>query len=179
MPSLLDWLAGLFRDLPPQSPAPAQASRTPPVSREFPPDIREDARFGTLTRNAYNGWFGAPVSWAGVRVPLELETRRDEEVPAALRAAGALWDDEAAWNRRILDYAAEQFLDARNRMMQQYGHAPIEGDAFTRLLRLTNVYAGPDDEWEFVYDATEAVPGFGMLRVCGSLHEGPTLAEVL
>jgi hypothetical protein len=180
MPSLLDWLAGLFRDAAPAPPPRAARSSHAPsgLPEVFPAGTYEDARFGTLTRNRHTGWFEVPATWAREPVQLVLETTRHEKLPAALRVAAALWDGEAEWNRRIHACAVEQHLDGRNELMRGFGQTALDADAFVRLLRLTTVSTDPDGVFEFTYDAGQALHGHGNLRVGGTLHEGPDFTEM-
>lgn len=142
-------------------------------------DERRDERFGRLARSRHTGWYAAPATWTGHPIQLDLETRHDDELPATLRTAAALWDDEAGWNARIENYAVRYFFDMEKEFPPPGGSSPVSPGEVRAMLRIASVSVDAEGIFEFWYEATEPFLRFAELRIGGSLQEGPDFGEFM
>ena len=137
---------------------------------------RQDPRFGTLTRMG-PGTYEAAATWNGSSVVLELEGE-DGDLDAALAMAGALWDDEAGWHRRVQDHAVAELLELKNENWPDGDDAPpLTADGFRARMRLETIAVTPEGEFEF-YHAYGDLFWDHVVQVGGSLQEGVTHAAV-
>lgn len=141
------------------------------------PVTHQNGFFGTLTLDRRPSWYTTGTSWNGEPIDLNLSVEGPEELDATLEAARALWDDEAAWNHRIQDYAVQQLLPLKNENWLDEDEAELTAEQFKSRMRLEAVTVYPDGSFEFWHDDGDLFWGHS-IQISGSLSDGPTNADI-
>lgn len=136
---------------------------------------------GTFTLNRQVNWFQTEVEWLGQ--PVQLTFDRDEDRADCCQTAKALLDDQAGWDSRIRDYAAQELLSLANDWASDgagdEGGEPEEltRESFIARMELESIQVYEDDSFEFWFNDGEMFWGHS-IRVSGSLTDGPTDAQM-
>lgn len=129
-------------------------------------------------------WFAASVSWMGKGIELTFDFDEDEEVmEEAIRTAKALMSDQADWDRRAREYAADELLDSANdwaaedtaeevlERLKDAGERLVSREQFMERMELESVSVEEDGEFEFWFGDGDMFWGHS-IRVSGSLAGG-------
>lgn len=141
------------------------------------PMTHQNGLFGTFTLDRRLSWYTTGTSWNGEPVDLNLSVESPEELDAALQAAHALWDDEAAWNHRIQGYAVQELLPLKNESWLDEDEVELTAEQFKSRMTLEAVTVYPDGSFEFWHDDGDLFWGHS-IQISGSLSEGPTDADI-
>lgn len=147
------------------------------------PIVHNDPTLGNLTWSRRSDWFEgnakwrAGRAWFATRVRVCLSTGTAENLPAALRVAHALWADQSGWDDRVRNYAVEKLLELKNDNWLGEGESPLTAKQFLKRMKLETVSVDADGSFEFWHNDGGLFLGHS-IRICGSLTEGPTSADI-
>jgi hypothetical protein len=138
----------------------------------------EDPHFGTFTLDRRVRWFETKTTWKSR--PITLALREDEAglVRQAALHAKRLWDAEASWDRRIIDYATSELLALCNESWRENPEAPpISGAEFARRIAMESIDLDATGDFAFWLKDGDLFAGH-MIEVRGTLNDGPTSAGI-
>ncbi len=134
-------------------------------------------QFGELLLNRRIGWFEGEMDWCGVPIELHIICQTIEDLPALLGVAEGLWNAEANWNRRILEFAVQELLELKNRNWRVAGERKVSAKQFQSRMSLVSVSIRCGELWEFWYEDDGLFSGHAIV-VRGSLKDGPTESDI-
>ena len=108
---------------------------------------------------------------------LQIRANDDGALEAALGAAHRLWQDQAAWNARILDYAATKLLPIKNKTWRKEDVEELTADQFRIRMELQEVLVSADGSFEFWHSDRDLFWGHA-IAVFGDLAGGPRDANI-
>lgn len=141
------------------------------------PVTHQDGFFGTFAFDRRVGWYTTSATWNGEPVDLDLSVDGPDEVDAALKVARALWEDQAAWNRRVRDHAVRYLLDLKNNVWLEEDEAELTAEQFEGRMKLESITIHPDGGFKFWHDDGDLFLGH-CIEVSGNLSDGPTHAGI-
>ena len=133
-----------------------------------------DPALGTFTLERQYDWFSATVNWEGKPITLTLPEREFNE---GLRIAHALFREQARWNQRILEYAAEELVSLKNESWRDEDECAVTSDEFKARMSLYTISVNSSGTFEFWYHDDDLFYGHSIL-VKGSPVDGPTSADI-
>ncbi len=125
-------------------------------------------------------WFAAAVEWMGKEVELTFDQEEEEVMEHAIRTAKALMADQAGWDRRIREYAADELLELANEwaaedtneemveVLDEMGELLVSRKQFMERMELETINVLEDEEFEFWFRDGDMFWGHS-IRVSGSL----------
>lgn len=125
-------------------------------------------------------WFAAAVDWMGKEVELTFDQEEEEVMEHAIRTAKALMADQAGWDRRIREYAADELLELANEwaaedtneevveVLDEMGELLVSRKQFMERMELETINVLEDEEFEFWFRDGDMFWGHS-IRVSGSL----------
>jgi hypothetical protein len=141
------------------------------------PVLRDDPLFGSLTFNRSLAWWEAKVSWAKQSVTLHLSAETLADLDAVLVVAHSLWNDQAAWDTRVREYAVRYLLDLKNASWLDDEETPLSAEQFLNRIALESISVDAEGTFSFMYDDGDLFLGH-VIEVSGSLQTGPTHAGI-
>ena len=141
------------------------------------PATFEDPTFGTLTLDRAIDRYEGQADWNGAPASLWLATADPDELADLLTTAWGLWQNQAAWNERILDYAVENLLPLKNDTWLGEGEEELTPAQFRTRMTLDSVSVEAEGCWEFWYDDGDLFSGH-VIHVSGDLTHGPQDVEI-
>lgn len=141
------------------------------------PVTRDDRILGTLTLDRALDWFAGKASWRGHQVSVYLQTKDLRHFQKALRAAHSLWKAQAAWDRRVREFAVQELLELKNERWLSEGESKVTARQFKERMRLTSISVSPDGSFEFSHDDGDLFWDHEIL-VKGRLSKGLTGATI-
>jgi hypothetical protein len=141
------------------------------------PTTIEDEVFGTLVLDRRVDWYETRATWGTTKVQLYVSPDEQGGLQSSLRTAKALWSDQAAWDRRVRDYAVQELLRLKNESWLEEGEAHVSPEQFRSRMTLESLTVYPDGEFEFMHDDGELFWGHA-IQVCGDLVDGPNDADI-
>jgi hypothetical protein len=135
------------------------------------PVVYQDPRFGTFTLNRSLNWFSAELLWAGQQVRLNLSMDDCDSIVQPLALAAKLWNSEAEWNTKIIDYAVENLLPLKNDVWLEEDEVELSAEDFKNRMSLEAITIYPLGSFEFWYDDGDLFWGHSIM-VSGSLAGG-------
>ncbi len=141
------------------------------------PVLRDDPLFGSLTFNRSISWWEANVSWAKQSVTLYLSAEHMADLDAALLVAHSLWNDQAAWDKRVREYVVRYLLDLKNASWLDDDEKSLSAEQFLKRIALESISVDGDGAFSFMYDDGDLFWGHS-IEVSGNLQTGPTHAGI-
>ncbi|MFN8530409.1 MAG: DUF2262 domain-containing protein [Anaerolineae bacterium] len=138
---------------------------------------RKHDRFGTLTLNTQRHQMEALTPWAGQAIKLFLDATVDPDLGLALQGAEQLWDDQEAWNQRILDFCVQALLNTANTAWLEDDEPALTPGDFKSRIKLLSIQIGTAGEFSFVYDDGQIFLGHAVV-VTGNVSSGPKRADL-
>jgi hypothetical protein len=134
-------------------------------------------RFGRIALDRSIGWFEGKASWNGRMVAVRFKTDGKDGVEGAVRTAETLWDDQAAWKRKVDDFALRKLLPLKNGAWRDDGEARLTPAAFKKRMKLKSLSVDGDGRFEFWHDDGNLFGGHS-IQIVGSLPKGLTRADL-
>jgi hypothetical protein len=150
--------------------------------RQFSERLREPvvvstARFGEVVMNPLTGWFEGKVKWNRTTVELRLEPSEDGGVADAIQTAERLWANQAAWKRKVDEFAVERLLPLKNESWLGEGEPELTPAEFKKTMKLQSINVAGDGRFEFWHDDGTLFWGHA-IQISGSLKDGPSDAGI-
>jgi len=157
------------------------ADSNPDLHREaaslLVPIICEDALLGPFTLDRRVNWFVGRAPWQGAPVDVHVVADDRRGFDPAVRIAHTLWSNQAEWSQRTREFASAELLPLKNSAWLDEGAPTIDASEFQSLLSLESLTVSSDGSFEFWFDDGGLFWGHA-IRVAGTLHDGPTDAEI-
>jgi hypothetical protein len=148
------------------------------LAAEFKKPVTFDDRIlGTLTLDRTFDWFTGEASWRGRQVPVYLKAKDPRPFQKALSAAHSLWRTQAAWDRRVREFAVNELLPVKNESWLAEGESKMTARQFKEKMRLRSITVSPDGSFEFSHEDEELFWDHEIL-VRGRLAKGVTEAMI-
>jgi hypothetical protein len=150
--------------------------------RQFSEQLREPvvvstARFGDLVMNPLLSWFEGKARWNRKDVELHLEPGEDGSIADAIKTADSLWADQAAWKRKVEEFAVDRLLPLKNDSWLGEGERELTAADFKKRMTLQSINVAGDGWFEFWHDDGDLFGGHA-IQVSGTLKDGPTDADI-
>ena len=142
--------------------------------------ITDDA-LGTFDHDLRAGWFAMTKDWNGTAISLTLSGDWPAHAPDPAKAAQmavmarVLWDDEAAWLRRMLDVAERDLLALAGEWQADAG--PLNAARFRDRLRISSIAIHEDGTFLADFDDGGLFADH-TIEVWGALESGPEGANI-
>jgi hypothetical protein len=133
--------------------------------------------FGELTLDRTIDWFAGKREWNGVPIDVHFEIGDDGGIVGAITTAERLWADQAAWKRRIDDYAVEQLLPLKNESWLDEGESKLSPKKFKSWMTLTSITVADEGQFQFWHDDGDLFGGH-WIEISGNLKDGPNHADI-
>ena len=127
--------------------------------------------------NPLLGWFEGRAKWNRKNVELHLEPGEDSGIADAIKTAESLWADQAAWKRRVDEFAVEQLLPLKNESWLGEDEREITPADFKKKMKLKSINVDGDGRFEFWHDDGGLFWGHS-IQVSGTLKDGLTDVDV-
>ena len=137
----------------------------------------EDNLFGTFVLDPAVNWFESKTEWGNAPVQLALEMNDCDDAKIPLATAKKLWEDQAAWAKKIAGFAIAQLLELKNDVWLEEDEAEITSAQFIEKMRLRSITVYPDGEFEFWHNDGDLFWGHTIL-ISGNLIEGVNYADI-
>ena len=95
----------------------------------------------------------------------------------SVRTAEILWGDQAAWKRKVDDFAVRKLLSLKNGAWRDDGEARLTPAAFKKRMKLRSLSVDGDGRFEFWHDDGDPFGGHS-IQIVGSLRKGLTRADL-
>jgi len=141
------------------------------------PVTYEDTRFGTFTFDRRGRSYTANPSWNSTSIFLELVAEKPDDLKSSLKAAYALWDDQASWNKRVQDYAVQKLLPIKNESWLEEDEPELTSEQFKSRMTLESITVYPDGFFDFWHNDGDLFWGHA-IQVSGDLLDGPNDADI-
>lgn len=136
------------------------------------PVLVSTRRFGDLVLNRKLHWFEGKAKWNRHEVMLYLEPDEDGGIAGAIKTAESLWADQAAWKRKVEQFAVDHLLETKNDGWLADGERELTPAAFKRAMKLQSIHVYPDGGIEFWDDGS--LFGYHAIHIHGTLKDGLT-----
>jgi hypothetical protein len=141
------------------------------------PVVVSTRQFGDVTLNPTIGWFEGKAKWNRRMIELRFETDEVDGIAEAIKTAETLWEDQAAWKRRVDDFAVEKLLPLKNESWLDEDEAELSPDDFTAKMKLQSISFGENGRFEFWHEDGDLFWGHS-IQITGNLKEGLTGADI-
>ena len=140
------------------------------------PVIVSTHRFGDLVLNRELHWFDGKANWNRHEVLLHLDPDEDGGIAEAIKTAESLWADQAAWKRKVEQFAVDHLLERKNDSWLAEGEREFTPAAFKRAFNLQSIHVYGDGGIEFWDDGS--LFGNHAIQIYGTLIDGLTEIDV-
>ena len=142
------------------------------------PVTQTDSVLGRLTLDRRVNLYTGQSEWNGTRVTIYLSADKSGDLaPTALRTAHDLWQHQAAWGRRVSDYAVAALLPLKNESWLDEDEAELASGQFKARMTLESISAHSDETFEFWHNDGDLFWGHSIV-VGGNLTDGPNDAGI-
>lgn len=150
--------------------------------RQFAERLREPVvvstqRFGQVAMNPLIGWFEAKVKWNRKTVELHLVPGEDGGIGEAINTAERLWRDQAAWKRKVDEFAVEKLLPLKNESWLGENKRELIPADFKKKMKLQSINVAGDGSFEFWHDDGDLFWGHS-IQIRGTLKDGLVVADI-
>jgi hypothetical protein len=122
------------------------------------------------------GWFEGKAKWNRKTVALHLEPGEDGGIADAIKTAEALWAGQAAWQRKVDEFAVARLLPAKNDSWLGEGERELTPADFKKRMKLQSIYVAGDGRFEFWHEDGGLFGGHA-IQISGTLQDGLTDAD--
>jgi hypothetical protein len=140
------------------------------------PVVVSTRRFGDLVLNRKLDWFEGKAKWNRREVMLHLDPDEDSGIAGAIKTAESLWADQAAWTRKVEQFAVDHLLETKNDGWLAEGEREFTPAAFKRAMKLQSIHFFGDGGFEFWDDGS--LFGYHAIHIRGTLKGGLTDVDV-
>jgi hypothetical protein len=133
--------------------------------------------FGKLVLNPTIGWFEGKRRWNRKTVAVHFEKGEDNDISGAVKTAESLWSDQAAWKRKVDEYAVEKLLPLKNDTWLGEDEAELSPKEFKARMKLVSITVAEDGQFEFWHNDGDLFWGHS-IQISGNLDDGLTRADI-
>lgn len=141
------------------------------------PIVVSAGRFGDITLNPTIGWFEGKAKWNRRMIELRFEKDETDGIDGAIKTAETLWEDQAAWKRRVDDFAVEKLLPLKNESWLDEDEAELSPANFKAKMKLQSISFAENGRFEFWHEDGNLFWGHS-IQITGNLKEGLTDADI-
>jgi hypothetical protein len=135
------------------------------------PVVIPTERFGDLVLNPTVNWLEGKADWNGKVIEITFAQDEGEELGELLKTAESLWSAQAAWKRRVDDFAVRELLPLKNDAWLGDGEAELTPADFQARMQLVSISIGGDGRFEFWHDDGDLFGGHA-IEIRGNLKDG-------
>lgn len=142
---------------------------------------------GTFVLERSVDWFEARADWLGTEINLSFDQDEEEVMESAIETARRLMGDQAGWDQRIREFAADELLGLANDWAENAAEEEelesmedgqlVSRKQFMERMELESIQAQEEGEFEFWFWDGDMFYGHS-IHVTGNLEDGPDWAGI-
>jgi hypothetical protein len=141
------------------------------------PVVISTQQFGQVVMNPVIGWFEGKVKWNRKTIKLHLEPGEDGSISDAIKTAECLWSNQAAWKRKVDEFAVEKLLSLKNESWLGEDEPELTPGDFKKKTKLQSINVSGDGSFEFWHDDGNLFWGHS-IQIRGTLKDGLADADI-
>lgn len=141
------------------------------------PVVVSTRRFGDVTLNPTIGWFEGKAKWNRRMIELRFEKDEADGIAEAINTAETLWENQAAWKRKVDDFAVEKLLPLKNESWLDEDEADLSPADFKAKMKLQSISFAKNGRFQFWHEDGDLFWGHS-IQITGNLKEGLTNADI-
>ena len=141
------------------------------------PVVVSTERFGDVVLNPTIGWFEGKAKWNRKTIELQFNKGEDDGIAGAIETAETLWAEQAAWKRKVDDFAVKKLLPLKNDSWLGEDEAELTPKEFKARMKLLSISVSSNGRFEFWHDDGDLFWGHS-LQISGNLKDGLLDADI-
>jgi hypothetical protein len=147
------------------------------VERLRKPVVVSTKQFGDLTLDPSVGWFAGKKKWGRNEIELHVQPDNKRRVDAALKTATSLWSNQAAWQRKVEEFAVKELLALKNEDWLGDSETKVTAKEFKKRMKLVSINVAGNGRFEFWHEDGDLFWGHSIL-IRGNLKKGLIDADI-